>query len=313
LSESPDSLQPWKQYEIAVALFIRALDPEATVTHDAKTPDGDTGSPRQRDIWIEGRLCKLFPIRVLVSCKRYGRVLNELDLDHFIGELATSRANKGVIYSFEGFNELAIEKAKAHSIECLKLYENQPPDIPEILAIPHSYCCYPRLQLSLVWIKDAEHRLRTWNDFFNRPSGSSDPDLPVIDFIYSILSQNQQKVVDQLPGSGLPLDWLFECTFIDPEYEELQLRLRIAQTWDFYEAKLDAYIINGSYSFTEKQFFGKIMSPAIDTWSAAPGAGWSKCPSRPSVHGGHIAFAFMFGDIRKAIRERTGPKEIAHE
>ncbi|MFA5923837.1 MAG: hypothetical protein WC856_21515 [Methylococcaceae bacterium] len=61
----------WKEFELAVASFLSALDPNAMVTHDAILPDEDTGEPRQRDIWIETQVCHHFNIKILVSCKRY--------------------------------------------------------------------------------------------------------------------------------------------------------------------------------------------------------------------------------------------------
>jgi len=40
----------WKQFEIAVAQFVSALDPNAKVTHNAQLPDKHTGKLRQRDV-----------------------------------------------------------------------------------------------------------------------------------------------------------------------------------------------------------------------------------------------------------------------
>jgi len=55
----------WQQYEMAVAQFLAAAGPTAKVIHDQRQPDPDTGSSRQRDIWIESVLCGLFPIKSL--------------------------------------------------------------------------------------------------------------------------------------------------------------------------------------------------------------------------------------------------------
>lgn len=314
MSDKNTNPPAWREYEIAVATFLAALDPKAKVTHNKILPDRDTGAPRQRDVWIEGRLCNLIPIRVLVSCKRYNRTLNEQDIDHFVGELKASKADKGVIYSFDGFNKLAVKKAKANGIGCMKLYRDEPADIPEVLVFPHMYCCYPRLQLAVVWKKDPEGRLRTWNDILDLPSGTSEPDVPTIDFIHSVLSQNQQKVSEQMAANRhLPMDWLFEYTYVETGDERLQLRLRIAQKWDFYEARLNAYNVNGTYSFTENKFVGDIRSPAIATWSSEPGEGWTKCAARPIIKTGHISFSLFFGDIRNAIRKAMGNKQVVPE
>ena len=141
------SLPEWKQFEIAVANFLRAVDPSAKITHDAKIADVHTGEPRQRDVWIEGNLCQLFPIKVLVSCKFTKDRLNEQDIDAFNGEFISSGAHKGVIYAKTGFADPAIQKAKKLDFSCCRLYLNQPPDLPEVLFFT-AYCS--RNQLSLI-------------------------------------------------------------------------------------------------------------------------------------------------------------------
>ena len=72
----------WRNYEIAVQKFLDALEPNAKVVHDVKLPDKHTGKPRQRDIFIEATICGNIPVKILVSCKRYKRKLNESDIDH---------------------------------------------------------------------------------------------------------------------------------------------------------------------------------------------------------------------------------------
>jgi hypothetical protein len=63
-----------------------------------------------------------FPLKILVSCKKYKRKLDQQDIDAFNGELISSGAHKGVIYSYSGFNKYAIEKCKVLGISCCKLY-----------------------------------------------------------------------------------------------------------------------------------------------------------------------------------------------
>ena len=120
----------WKEFEKAVARFVGALDPKAKVNHDVKLPDFHTSKPRQRDVWIEAKVCNHFPINVLISCKRLKRKLNQKDIDAFNGELASSEARLGVLYSYSGFTVNAIEKAKRLGISCCRLFENKSPDIP---------------------------------------------------------------------------------------------------------------------------------------------------------------------------------------
>lgn len=80
---------PWQLFERAVAALCQALAPDATVTHDAKILDVDIGSRRQRDVWIEALIGGHFPVKVLVSCKRYARKVTVQQVDAFLGELGS--------------------------------------------------------------------------------------------------------------------------------------------------------------------------------------------------------------------------------
>ena len=138
----------WENFEAAVARFVKALDPRASVRHNVHLPDRDTGMPRQRDVWVEALVAGMFPVAVLISCKRWKRKLSEQDIDAFVGELASSGARIGVLFSLAGFTAPAIAKAKAHSISCCRLYHNQPADIPESLYLS-VYCCATSFRVGL--------------------------------------------------------------------------------------------------------------------------------------------------------------------
>jgi Restriction endonuclease len=138
----------WQRFEVAVASFCAALDPSAKVSHNVKTPDRDTGTPRQRDVWIEARLCDHFPVKALVSCKRYKRKLNQQDMDTFLGELRSSQAQVGVLYSYSGFSKNAVSKGRAAGVSCCRLYADQPPDLPELISFA-SYFWRSRIELQL--------------------------------------------------------------------------------------------------------------------------------------------------------------------
>ena len=68
----------WRLYEKAVARFLTAAGPTAKVTHNHYQTDPDTGSLRQRDVWIEYILCDLYPLKALVSCKHWKNKLDAL-------------------------------------------------------------------------------------------------------------------------------------------------------------------------------------------------------------------------------------------
>ena len=60
----------WKKFEIAVSTFLAALDPNAKVIHNTRTPDKQTNTPRQRDVVIETRVCNFIDIKILASDQR---------------------------------------------------------------------------------------------------------------------------------------------------------------------------------------------------------------------------------------------------
>jgi hypothetical protein len=292
----------WQEFEKAVAGFLKALDPTATVRHNITTSDADTGAPRQRDVWVEGRLCRVIPIKVLISCKRYNRTLNEQDIDHFIGEFMSSGGNKGVIYSYSGFNRLAIQKALSHNISCMRLYQDSPPDIPEVLVIPNFYCCYPRFALSAVWKEDEEGVLNTWGDFLERKAGDDIENETNAQYVARKILELQNVAMNSKdPGSPFPKNWTYEITYFDPEKPNIRARIRLDESWDIFESNLEAYNINGSYSITEREFMGTIATPVIDTWSSHPGPGWTKLGKLPEATGNSGAFIFLFGDLGDAI------------
>jgi hypothetical protein len=97
-----DNDPPWKLFERAVAQFVAALDPSAIVRHDVRLPDIDTGEPRQRDVWVEAKVCNHYPLKLLISCKHTASPIDSQDMDAFIGERRSAGADKGVMYSLSG-------------------------------------------------------------------------------------------------------------------------------------------------------------------------------------------------------------------
>ncbi len=301
----------WRMFEQAVARFVSALDPSASVKHDARLPDQDTGARRQRDVWVEGKLCGIFPIKVLISCKYCRRPLNESDIDHFLGELGSSGAHKGVIYSHSGFSSVALEKARKRGVSCMRLYQNEAPEIPEVLVIPHAYCCYPRFVLNLLWKHDPVGRLSKWSDLFNRPTGEGDSDEKVIDFISTTFAKGQNDILQKASSDGsLPMNWTFETTFQDPDDSDIRARIQFSEVWRTFEAKLEAYNVNGSYSFTEKKFVGHIVTPLLDIRSSEPGPGWTLLDERPKEMKSHVALIRPYGEMRDVIANHFGPRPL---
>lgn len=286
----------WRDFEKAVAQFIAALNPKARVTHDARKPDRHTGRPRQRDVWIEGTFAGMFPLRALVSCKHYRRPLNQLDIDHFAGELASSGANIGIIYARRGFTSTAIAKAKELQIHCCRLYRNEPADVPETLVFA-SYCFVPWLRLAYAG-PPAPH-LR-WADILDQRDESPEGKT-LRESIVESAKHCDQAAMEHLKSRRdayrdtvtVPITW-FEGG------EKITVTVRFG--WKAFRGRVEANFLNGSYCQTSGKFSGSVTGPVVDL-KMPPGPGWD--PVRLDEVEDRTSSAHMFlgdGDCSGILR-----------
>jgi len=295
----------WKEFEKAVGNFLSSIGGTARITHDKKTPDKDTGLPRQRDVWIEGKICN-FPIKILVSCKHYKRKLNQLDLDVFIGELASSRANKGVIYSKIGFTAGALTKAKKNDISCCRLYFDKEPEMPEMLLFKY-YMSKPLVILKPLVIPSG---LEYWNQLFNLDfqDTTENSHKKLIDWIEKEFQELEKLAFEDIKlGNKLPKDIAHRLTF---KNEEITAELELALTWKYFEAKTKCYRINGSYDFIDENFSGSQSSPAIDLKSSDPGEGWEPLQEKPKININEGIIVLRGLDYRTAILSNLNNKKL---
>jgi hypothetical protein len=303
----------WKQFETAVAQFIAALDPQAVVQHNVRLPDVHTGHPRQRDVWVEAKVCQLFPVKVLISCKRWQTKLDEQDVDAFVGELYSSAAHKGVIYSYSGFTEPAIEKAKRLGICCCCLYANRPPDLPQML-IFHSYCCTPRISLTLLEAPKTEWSLKKFDDLFALKIIGPNGPTTALDYIAGIYYQGEEEIAKStISQRQFPADWKTEIEIPDLEYTRPPLRIRVNGSWNYYRGKLEAHLCEGTYSFTSGEFKGQQIGPAVDMQGPSPGPGWEHLEEKPSkIEPNFVLTILLHGNVKEALQQHLGPKSLAN-
>ena len=232
------TIPKWKEFEKAVAKFVAALDPNASVKHDIKLPDIHTNTSRQRDVWIEAKVCNHFPVTVFISCKRNNRPLSQQDIDAFNGELISSGAHLGVIYSYTGFSNNAINKAKILRISCCRLYKKEPPDIPNTLLFVSFYCCIAaRVSLLVVAPLDPYWKIKSWNDLFKLTFDDDlDIQISAIDAIVRSYVEGEKKSVEKREGKLFPLNWarLLECV---NNNSKNSIKILIRGHWNIYEAR----------------------------------------------------------------------------
>lgn len=290
--------EAWKQFEQSVAALLSALDPSAKVSHDKQIPDLDTGSPRQRDVWIETSFGGHFPIRILVSCKRKTAKINQQDMDAFIGELRSSGAHKGVLYSYSGYTKTALAKAERVGISCCILYKESPPQIPELLAFT-AFHLSEQLKLSIDPAPIAPG-LR-WKEIIELPSSLADGSVPAADALAKLFHADDDALRDRLferPPPGRIVELLVQLPG-----DGQPARLILESSWLIHRAKIESWCVNGSYSITDKDFKGSFATPAVDTWSSDPGPGWELIDPQQAADIKNVAsFIRCITDVATGLR-----------
>lgn len=284
----------WKEFEIAVSEFIKSIGNEARVTHDVRLPDAHTGFPRQRDVWIEWDLGGHFPVKALISCKYYSRQLDQGDIDHFNGEFISSGAQIGIMYSKEGFNNRALDKAKVLNFHCCKLYKNQPADMPQMLVFGISYVFKPQIWISIKGNYQS-YGFKTLKDCFNLEMNGEILQRYLVDKLKQYTSSNDQSSKWEYASSG----WEGVVHFREEKFEPLDIHIHIK--YRKYIAKIEYTQVSGSYNITSNKFLGSQATPAVDTWSVHPGPGWEEVNEIPAQKPKSLTMMFFDFDAEEAI------------
>jgi hypothetical protein len=83
-------------------------------------------------------------------------------------------------------------------------------------------------------------------------------------------------------------------------------------SWNLYKAKIEAYRLNGSYSFTSGNFKGSLSTPYVDTHGPHPGPGWELVnPEVPITRKNMISFILHGSDLEAQLREIFGGMPFA--
>jgi hypothetical protein len=56
--------------------------------------------------------------------------------------------------------------------------------------------------------------------------------------------------------------------------DQAKVILRLSSDWSVYRAKPEAWLLNGSYSFSTDAFAGSSSTPFVDQGGTHPGPGW---------------------------------------
>jgi hypothetical protein len=295
----------WRQFEQRVATFLAAHCQSARVTHDYRQLDPDTGSIRQRDVWIETELGGL-EIKVLVSCKRWARKLFAPDVEHFLGEVLGAGAHLGLLYSHAGFGDTAVKKAQtlgSEKIHCCQLYSDEPTHIPQSLILKRCYCAAPVPQVALIEPVPPETHFALWKDVFAFDAAIRDRIKQAFERLFEHAS-NEIKSKPGFPGAFQCEVWLANTTTSTP------VKLRLTLGWKFYEGDVEATLVDGTYCLTNGEFIGTQKTPAIDMQGPTPGPAWKLLDAQPEFPEAGL-IAILYAPIRDEALNALAAKPVA--
>jgi hypothetical protein len=101
----------WRAFELSVADLIRKMDSAADVTHNASVTGKISGTQRQVDVLVSGRIGGQ-QMSIAIECKRYANRLGIGKVDEFAGKLLDLGVDRGVLYSINGTSEPAVARAE---------------------------------------------------------------------------------------------------------------------------------------------------------------------------------------------------------
>lgn len=298
----------WRDFEKAVAEYVASLDPHAVVKHNVLLPDRDTKRPRQRDVWVEVKVLQQINVSIHISCKKVKRKLSSQDIDAFVGELASSGAQKGVIFSYSGFTKPAIEKCKTLGISCWTFFKGRGFILIESLRFTF-YCCVPRFMFLLdskVPV-DMEHCEVQEALFITGSDGKAPIDLLIENFH----EEEKQRATEAQSTDSFPRTW---ANFVripsqDPALNPIDFVL--VGMWRFYRSTLDGVSVSGAYSLTDEGARYSQSSPVIDMQGPEPGPGWERIDEPPTTHEPRgIVVMHEARSLRGQILELFGSKQL---
>ena len=300
-----------KQFEKDVYEFVKALDPKAQVLFNHKVPDKDTGSLRQVDAWINAKFGDHIPISILVSCKDYKRKLNITHIESFAQEVQSTGASTGVIYSSSGFTQNALQKARVRGLNCCRFFRNDPAEMPNCIRF-WAYACMPQIVLSLgqLTIPDIVPKgVIYWTDLL---AVQLTPTKTLSNCIAEQFHQGEKMAIADCSRDKLfPKDWIFEFTFGSDALPSLQGLVRVVGHWKTYRGRLEAHLLQGSYTYLGDSFRGSVRSPYIDTQGPHPGPGWEEIdPSTTSFPTNRVLAILHHPDIEKTLAEHFANKPV---
>ncbi len=271
-----------EMFEKAVYEFYKGVDPNADIRFDHRVLDQETGAFRQVDVWVTCCILTHLVVNVLISCKDHTRPLDVGEIDTFVGEIASTGATVGVLYSRSGFTENALKKARARKISCCRLFDNAPPERPSELLLD-TYIAYPVYNVIAMAIPPHELPDVRWRDLPAIEIGVPRRRIAVHELItelcIQLLNRCQESHALNPASPGVPGGHL---KYTHPESEVCPpLRIEVVLTWDWFRGTLDGYRHSGSLDATSGAFVGTASTAAFQLNTFPAHENWARSASPP--------------------------------
>jgi hypothetical protein len=118
----------------------------------------------------------------------------------------------------------------------------------------------------------------------------------------------EQKVSDAFHKNTIPASSEFEFT-VPAASERPRLRCTAWLNWHLLRIRVEAPLLNGSYSFTRDKFDGEVRPQPFHWPPKSEGAEWEEADTFPSI-GSWIAFIPNGNDVRVFLLERFGSQLV---
>ena len=169
-----------------------------------------------------------------------------------------------------------------------------------------AYLLTPAAHFRPVVLEYSTGQPETINELLDLNLPDSKRKISLLDFIEEKYYQQRKRIRSKARKTGdIPSDWTDSITIKDPRTGTELIIVEFGGSWDFYKARLEGYLLNGSYSFTELEFKGEQSFPSIDERGPNPGRGWKKIDSIPEKVDKKALIGVLYGgavSFRKSLR-----------
>jgi hypothetical protein len=117
----------WKRFEKLAYSIQQGLTPNGAITLNDSIAGVDSGTARQIDISIREQIGP-YGILVVIDCKDHKEPVDVKEIEAFALMVRDVRANKGAMISSNGFTKAALNVARNHGIDALRLVDTESAD-----------------------------------------------------------------------------------------------------------------------------------------------------------------------------------------